>query len=72
VHSHNKQTEVFYTLQGECSIFIDGKEYIAKPGDAFICNPEDKHNLWNRSNKDFKLVVFKINLPEGNDTIWEE
>lgn len=72
-HSHNKQTEVFYILKGETIITINGKDYLAKPGDAFISSPGDAHNLWNRTDKEFKLIVFKINMPEGDeDTNWRE
>ncbi len=73
LHSHNKQTEVFYILEGKTIIMINGMDYDAKPGDAFICSPGDVHNLWNKSDKDFKLLVFKINLPENDeDSNWQE
>lgn len=72
-HSHNKQTEVFFVLEGETTITINGKDYLAHAGDSFICSPGDNHNLWNKSDKDFKLVVFKINIPQGDeDTNWTE
>lgn len=72
-HYHNIQTEVFFILEGECYIYINDKEYFAKSGDAFACEPTDKHYLWNKSENDFKLVVFKINRPEGDeDTVWVE
>lgn len=73
IHSHNKQTEVWYVLEGETEITINGKIFLAKRGDAFICPPGDKHNLWNKTDKDFKVLVFKINLPENDeDTNWLE
>jgi len=73
LHSHNKQTEVFYILEGETIITINGTDFEAKPGDSFICSPGDIHNLWNKTDRDFKLLVFKINLPENNeDTHWEK
>lgn len=73
LHQHFKQTEVYYALEGECSIFINGQEFIAHPGDAFIASPRDRHQLWNKSDNPFTLVVFKINLPEGtDDTEWLE
>ena len=72
LHWHFEQTDVFYILEGECLIFINDKKLIARPGDAFICEPKDKHNLWNQSDKPFRLLVFKINLPEGEDSYWEE
>lgn len=68
-HFHNKQTEVFYILEGACKIYFNGMEFEAKPGDSFICEPEDRHYLWNQSNTPFKLIVFKINMPE-EDTVW--
>lgn len=71
-HWHHKLTEVFYILEGECHIFINAKDYLAKPGDAFICSPGDKHNLWNKSDQPFTLAVFKYDVPEGDDTEWVE
>lgn len=72
VHYHQVQTEVFYILEGECLIIINNQEFQAKPEDAFICEPGDKHHLWNKTDKDFKLVVFKINKPDNEDTVWED
>lgn len=67
------QTEVYYILEGETIINIQGKDYLAKAGDAFIMEPKDEHFLWNKSDKDFKLLVFKINMPEEtDDTVWIE
>jgi quercetin dioxygenase-like cupin family protein len=72
-HSHSKQTEVFYILEGEATITINDVDYLAKPGDAFICSPGDVHNVWNKTDKDFRLLVFKINLPEeGEDSNWRD
>jgi quercetin dioxygenase-like cupin family protein len=70
LHLHEQQTEVFYILEGEALIRLAGEGFLARPGDAFICSPGDEHSLWNQSDQDFKLVVFKINLPEADDTAW--
>jgi quercetin dioxygenase-like cupin family protein len=73
MHSHDVQTEVFYILEGEATITINDVDYFARPEDAFICSPGDVHNLWNKTDKDFRLVVFKINLPEEKeDSQWYE
>lgn len=72
-HFHDKQTEVFYILEGEATLTINEVDYPARPGDAFICSPGEVHNLWNKTEEDFQLVVFKINLSgEGEDSHWEE
>lgn len=70
IHFHDQQTEVFLVLSGTCDIVINETTYTANPGDAFICSPGDTHNLHNRTDSDFKLAVFKINLPENDDTHW--
>ena len=73
LHFHEKQTEVFYILDGEATLTIDAVDYSARPGDAFICSPGEVHRVWNTSDREFKLVVFKINLPEeGEDSQWLE
>jgi quercetin dioxygenase-like cupin family protein len=73
MHSHEQQTEVLYILEGEATITINSLDYLAKPGDAFICSPGDVHNVWNKTKDDFRLLVFKINLPEeGEDSHWQE
>lgn len=73
LHKHFQQYEVNYILDGECAVIINGKEFFGKPGDSFITEPGDTHQLWNKSHKEFTLVVFKINYPqEGDDTEWIE
>jgi len=70
LHAHRQQTEVFYILEGEALIHISGENFLATPGDAFICSPGDEHSLWNQSDRDFKVVVFKISKPDQDDTDW--
>jgi mannose-6-phosphate isomerase-like protein (cupin superfamily) len=72
LHLHKRQTEIFYVLEGRASIEIAGEEFDARAGDAFICTPGDRHSLWNQSDQDFRLIVFKINKPEEEDSVWLE
>ena len=73
LHYHEKQTEVFYILGGDAILTINAVGTPARPGDAFICSPGDVHSVWNKTDREFKLVVFKINLPEeGEDSQWLE
>jgi quercetin dioxygenase-like cupin family protein len=72
LHLHEQQTEVFYVLEGAALIGLAGQDIMAWPGDAFICSPGDEHSLWNQSDRDFRLAVFKINLPAADDSVWLE
>ena len=37
---------------------------LSRKDTSFICSPGDVHNMWNKTGKDFELLVFKINLPQ--------
>jgi|WetSurMetagenome_2_1015567.scaffolds.fasta_scaffold1267145_1 mannose-6-phosphate isomerase-like protein (cupin superfamily) len=72
LHVHHFQTEVYLILKGECEIVINNISAIANPGDAFIVSPEDTHYLWNKSDQEFSLVVFKYDVPFEEDIEWLE
>jgi len=70
-HLHFKQTEVWYMLEGECKIVVNDQVFNSVVGDSFISSPGDTHYLWNQTDKDVRVLVFKINLPENDeDTQW--
>jgi|Deesub1362A_J573_1020465.scaffolds.fasta_scaffold00292_42 quercetin dioxygenase-like cupin family protein len=68
-HYHISQTEVFYILEGVAVLGLGEEEYIARPGDIFLCRPETVHWVINESNKPFRLLVFKYGWKE-NDLVW--
>jgi quercetin dioxygenase-like cupin family protein/N-acetylglutamate synthase-like GNAT family acetyltransferase len=70
-HSHTARTEVFYVLDGEADLTIGNEKQQARPGDAFICRPGERHFARNRSDSEFRLLVFKLDLPGEEDTVWE-
>lgn len=73
LHVHQIQTEVSYLLEGKAHFFVNGEEFVMEKGDALIHAHGEKHFVWNKENKSCKLLVFKINLPEGqNDSTWLE
>jgi len=72
LHFHKTQTEVYYVLEGEAIISINGEEVVARPEDVFVCEAREKHFVWNKMNNDFKLIVFKIDYPKEDDTVWFE
>lgn len=73
-HVHHQQTEVEYVLDGEATFIINGEEILATKGDAFVIEPGDKHNVWNKSDVPCQILVFKINYPENGegDSEWLE
>lgn len=44
-----------------------------EPRSALMDSPGDFHNRWNQTRVEFKLVVFKTDLPEeGEEGYWYE
>ncbi len=68
-HYHKRHTEIFYILEGRGKITINDEEKLCKPGDVFICRPNDVHSAVNESDDEFKILVIKINYVE-NDIFW--
>ena len=72
-HVHHIQTEVEYVLEGEAEFYMNGEYIHTKAGDALITEPGDKHFVWNKTDAECKILVFKINFPEGEeDSVWLE
>jgi quercetin dioxygenase-like cupin family protein len=71
-HYHTIQTELCYMLDGECTILYNNEDVVVKAGDTFIYEPQDIHYHWNKTDTDAKILVFKLDFPEGDDTVWIE
>jgi quercetin dioxygenase-like cupin family protein len=71
-HYHTIQTELCYMLEGECTILYNNEDVLVNTGDSFIYEPQDVHYHWNKTDKDVKILVFKLDFPEQDDTVWIE
>ena len=69
-HKHIKQEESFLVLEGECSVYVDGKKVIIKKGDYLRCEPGEAHYFVNESDKDFKAVFIKAPYFEEKDSVY--
>ncbi len=68
-HYHKQTIEIFYILKGNAILFFGDKKIGAKPGDVFLCEPNDMHGVINDSDADFQLLVFKINAKEDDSVL---
>jgi quercetin dioxygenase-like cupin family protein len=49
--------KVYFVLDGELTIIVDGKETIAKRGDSVYIGPNEKREIINRSNEVCTIAV---------------
>jgi len=60
VHSHQEVEETFYFIQGSPKIIIDDEDYQVKEGDAFRIEAPEKHDIFNDTEKQVKVIFIKV------------
>lgn len=66
IHGHKFTDEIFYITENSAIMIVNEKEFEVKPGDMIYVDKEEEHGFRNKSEKDFKMIVFKINFQEGD------
>jgi len=56
-HKHDTQEEIFYCLEGEGALRINGKDVPMLPGDTLLVQPGNLHQVVNQGNVVFKLLA---------------
>ena len=69
-HSHRTSIEVYVVVRGTCELVVNGAHHEMRPGDILLMEPGDVHELTNRGEEPFELLVFKTNAGEG-DVVWK-
>lgn len=59
-HSHEKECEVYYVLEGEVTFVDCGREVLCRPGDCMITDGEETHTLKNRSDRPVRVLGFMV------------
>lgn len=68
-HYHKQTIEIYYVLKGKAILFCGDKRFRASQGDALLCEPGDIHGVFNDTDEEFLLLVFKINAKD-DDLYW--
>lgn len=57
LHSHAREDELFYVIQGELTIFADAKTTTLTPGQSLFAPRNIPHSFKNRTNDPVKFLV---------------
>jgi quercetin dioxygenase-like cupin family protein len=68
MHLHNRASEIFYFVSGQCRLEVGNSEEFFGPGDFVLVPPEVPHNLWNAGDDD--LIVFWLVAPNFATNKW--
>ena len=58
-HRHIEACEIFYTLAGEVTLYLNGEPYTLGSGDVLHCDPGEAHFLVKRGELPWKGVFVK-------------
>lgn len=65
-HAHDQTDEIFYITENEAIMIVNDKEFKVSPGDFIYVDKNEKHGFRNESNKEFKMIVFKMNFEKSD------
>lgn len=71
LHYHERETEIYYVVQGRAKITIDGEKIDAMPGMAIYMEPGTRHKVVNNGEEPF-LFLYVFNFPSNLSCEWLE
>ena len=66
-HPHQGNEEVYYLLEGACTMWVDGYSYPMRPGDVSLVESGHSHGIVNGSDRVAKLIVYCVAGSRGMD-----
>ena len=65
-HSHKFTNEIFYITENSAIMIVNNEEFEVNPGELIYVNKNEIHGFKNESDKEFKMLVLKINFQNGD------
>jgi mannose-6-phosphate isomerase-like protein (cupin superfamily) len=70
-HHHMHARQFFYVLDGKLTLEIEGEEFVLGPGDGLEIQPGQKHEAFNRSASDTRMLVISQPPSHGDRVVSE-
>jgi mannose-6-phosphate isomerase-like protein (cupin superfamily) len=67
-HYHKRLTEIYYILEGEGVMELDGERHAVRPGDAVLIKPECRHRAIGK----LRVIVVPVPAFEPADEWFDE
>lgn len=68
-HAHDFTDEIFYIISNSAIMIVNNQEFEVNPGDMIYVDKKENHGFRNKSNKKFKMIVFKINFQKEDSLL---
>ncbi len=63
VHTHGRNEELYFVIEGRGSMHLDGRDYPVEPGTLILNRACGTHGLRNNSTDRIRLLVIQVRLP---------
>jgi len=71
-HYHTEAEEVYYVLQGQGGIRVDGETRTIGPGDVVVITPGQRHTVWQEGEGDLVLLVSCVPAYSVEEVVFTE
>ena len=66
LHGHDFTDEIFYITKNSLVMMVDKEKFEVSEGDMIYVEKNENHGFENKSNKESKMIVMKINFKKGD------
>jgi mannose-6-phosphate isomerase-like protein (cupin superfamily) len=63
VHPHPSEEEIYFILDGEGIMTVDGEERVVAAGDMILTQPGSSHGLRNHTSENLRMVALEVKMP---------
>ena len=71
-HYHTEAEEVYYVVEGQGAVCVDGKTRNIGPGDVVVIVPGERHKVWQEGEGDLVLLVTCVPAYSVEEVIFTE
>ncbi len=71
-HFHTEAEEVYFVLDGQGGIRIDGETRTIGPGDVVVIVPDQRHKVWQEGEVDLVLLVTCVPAYSVDEVVFTE
>ena len=71
-HYHTEAEEVYYVLEGQGAVRVDGETRLIGPGDVVVIVPGQRHKVWQEGEEDLVLLVTCVPAYSVDEVVFTE
>ena len=71
-HYHTEAEEVYFVIEGQGGLRVDGETHSIGPGDVVVITPGERHKVWQEGEGDLVLLVSCVPAYTVDEVVFTE